>query len=107
MKKLLHYDRYPIHYLIFGSAFSLISVWTLLSFFYAWAADEGTLADHPFDQFMAISFSVWRFPLHNLLFLVVDIIPFLTVLYFPLLLANSILYALLVERLTVPFRLRK
>jgi hypothetical protein len=100
MKSIFKYDRYKMNLLVFGVVFSIVSVWTLLSFFYAWAKDEGTLGNNLFDNFMADSFNVWRFPFHNILFLIVDVIPFLGVLFFPLLILNILFYSIIIERST-------
>ena len=98
MKNILKYDRYKFRTLAFGFSFSIIAVWTLLSFIYAWALDEGTLGNNPFDIFMAESFNVWRFPFHLLLFLLMEISPFFSLLFFPFLILNILFYATVIER---------
>lgn len=102
--KFLNYDKHTFNSWVFGVAFGLISVLTFVSFFYAWAHDEGTLGNNPLDLFLAESFNIWRFPTHNLLFLIIDEIPIVGILYFPLLLVNSIVYSFLIERFIVIFR---
>jgi hypothetical protein len=98
MKNILKYDRYKFSTLVFGFSFSIIASWTLLSFFYAWALDEGTLGNNPFDIFMAESFNVWRFPFHLLLFLLMEISQFFSLLFFPFLILNILFYATVIER---------
>ncbi len=107
IRRLFKFDEYKMNSLIFGIVFIIISVWTLMSFIFAWAQDEGTLGGGSFDVFMADSFNVLRFPWHNILFLLIDIIPFLGILYFPLLLVNVLFYTVLLERLITVLILRK
>lgn len=98
MKNILKYDRYKFNTLAFGFSFSIIAVWTLLSIFYAWALDEGTLGNNHFDNFIAESFNVWRLPFHLLLFLLMKISPFFSLLFFPLLILNILFYSTVIER---------
>jgi len=107
IKNFLGFHKYPTNTLVFILAFSIITIGTLTSFFYAWAQDEGTLGTDSFNQFIANSFYVFRFPAHNILYLLVEDVPFLGFLYFPMLFANILLQTMIVERFITLLFIRK
>lgn len=98
MKSILEFHQYKFNSLVFIISFCIITLWIFLSFTYGFQRDEGTLKPGVFNDFMANSFYVFRFPTHNLLFLVIDKVPGLFILFFPLLIVNSFLYTLITER---------
>jgi hypothetical protein len=107
IKKLLGFHKHPTNTLVFVIVLGIITLGTFTSFFFAWAEDEGTLGSGTFNQLIADSFGIFRFPLHNLLYLAVDSVPFLGVLYFPLLLANIFLQTIIMERVITIVFIRK
>jgi hypothetical protein len=67
-----------------------------LTFFFAFAKDEGTLGNGVFPNLIADLFNVFRFPTHSLLW---DVFSSSTLLYFLGLILNALFYGLIVERI--------
>lgn len=77
--------------------FSVLSLLTIISFFYAFAKDEGTLGNDEFDLFMANLFNVFRFPFLTFL-------SFGGIVTFVFgLLSNIAIYSFILERLVSLF----
>lgn len=82
--------------LIFALSFLLTLVFTVLSFFAAWARDEGTLGSGALENKLADAYSFFRQPTHGLFW---EVLKDHGAWFLPLLLVNVFLWALLVERL--------
>ncbi|NQU53801.1 MAG: hypothetical protein HQ522_14825 [Bacteroidetes bacterium] len=78
-------------FLIFST---LIGIMTILSFFAAWAKDEGTIGDSIVWNVFAYMFNIFRFPTHNLLWDWMN-----GGLFFIGLILNTMLYGLILERI--------
>lgn len=95
------YKRYPYNVEVFAISFLLITFLAVISFFYAWQMDEGI--NNPdgiskLESVLSESFNIWRFPSHYLIEYFGEHIPFLEILFFPVILLNIYLYARLIER---------
>jgi hypothetical protein len=81
----------------------LIGCLCLMSFFAAFGKDEGTLGDRFIPNLLADIFIILRFPLHSLLWPIMDVMhatfrQISGLLFFICLFGNCLFYALLLER---------
>ena len=93
---IFDYKRYPYNVEVFAISFILFTFLAFISLFYVWQMDEGTAT--PFENLIADSFTIWRFPSHYVIEYLGEHIPYLELLFFPGILLNIHLYARLIER---------
>ena len=98
--RFLRFEEYKFNRGIFIVAFCFVIILTFTSLFYTFLIEEGSL-NHPtmMEQIFADSFYLWRFPTHYLLYVIIDIIPFIGILYLPLLIVNVMIYSISIERI--------
>ena len=74
----------------------LVGVLTILTFFFAFGKDEGTLGDGIFRNLIADSFNLFRFPTHAIFW---KLFSSSALLYFLGLMLNCLFYGILIERI--------
>jgi hypothetical protein len=84
--------RHPINIAALTISFFAVGLLTVISFFGAWAYDEGTMS----SSILSNLFKIFRFPTHTLLW---DFFNQTATTFYLGLLLNTIFYAFLTERL--------